>query len=146
MWHSESPHERFYPCLFTWKYTLQRVIGVVWDLWSHFWVFTRAPPGYPAVALCWGDFTALCLQVWSLHMIQQIINGVDEGAGLVRFLGQCPHNFHYTFFFFYHIYHQHLYINITTIATRMYLQARNTSSMCSQLHNRISMAVPLLSL
>lgn len=42
------------------------------------WALAWALPRYPAVALCYGDPAALSLQVKFLHMLQQIIAGLDE--------------------------------------------------------------------
>lgn len=67
------------------------VIGLVQGLWFllHYWTWAliKAPPGYPVVALCCGDPTALDLQIRSLHIFQQTIDGVDDGAGQFITLG-----------------------------------------------------------
>ena len=47
---------------------------------------TRIPLRYPVVALCHGGPAALDLQDWSLHSLQQFIDGVDVVVGRLRAL------------------------------------------------------------
>ena len=57
------------------------VRGLWFLLHYQYWILTVR---YPVVALCHGDPVALELQDWSLHVLQQIIDGVDVGAGQLR--------------------------------------------------------------
>ena len=50
---------------------------------SGYWALTGTLPGYLAAALFWGDPEALGLWVSFIHMLQQIINGVEVEAGQV---------------------------------------------------------------
>lgn len=47
------------------------------------------PPGYPAVMLCYEHPTVLSLQVWPLHVLQQIIDEVDVRMGHLIALVLC---------------------------------------------------------
>ena len=64
---------------------MHRVIGLVQGLWLllHYdcWALIGTPLGYPVVALCRGGPAALGLQDLSLHVLQQITDGVDVGVG-----------------------------------------------------------------
>ena len=54
---------------------------------------TETPLGYPVFVLCHRDLVTLGLQDWPLHVLQQIIDGVDVGVGqligIVLGLGGC---------------------------------------------------------
>jgi hypothetical protein len=43
-------------------------------------------PGYPVVALCHGDSSALVLKCQPLHMLSQFKDGVDVRVGLLKAL------------------------------------------------------------
>ena len=47
-------------------------------------ILTGIPLRYPVVALCHGDYVALDLQGWPLHMLQQCIDGVDVGLAKLK--------------------------------------------------------------
>ena len=62
----------------------------VLGLWllSHFqyWILTRETHlGYFVVVLCHGDPAALVLQDWPHQMLQQFIDGLDDGLGNSKF-------------------------------------------------------------
>ena len=64
-------------------------LGLSFQLHYRCWALTRTPLGYPVAVLCHGDQTALNLQDLSLHVFQQIIDGMDVGVGqlITLFLG-----------------------------------------------------------
>ena len=82
---SESYSKAFSAYIFPCKCPLHRVIGLVQGLWLllHYdcWTLIGTPLGYPVVALCHGGPAALGLQDLSLHMLQQITDGLDVGVG-----------------------------------------------------------------
>lgn len=83
VWHSES-------CTKPFVHALWKVIARARGLWfllhcRCWWALTRTLPRYPVVAVCHGDPDTLGLWVRSLHMPQQITDGVDVG-------GQPSHN------------------------------------------------------
>ena len=96
-WHRESLCEPLCPYIFTCKCSLQRDIGLVWGLQFlspyRCWALTRVSLGYCVVTLSWGDPAALGLQIRSLHMLQKILDGMDDGASQVLSLclglGSC---------------------------------------------------------
>ena len=49
-------------------------------------MLTRTPLRYPVVALCHRDLTALAMQNWPLHVLQQFISGADVGVGQLKAL------------------------------------------------------------
>lgn len=89
VWSNKSWHISLCPYISTCKYLLQRVIGWVvcpwYPLHVQWWTSTRILPGHPAVILCCGLFWGLWIR--SLHMLQQIIDGMDVEAGQVITLG-----------------------------------------------------------
>jgi len=63
--------------------------SLVWFEVSSFyqyWIVTGAPLRYPVFALCHGGPSALDLQDWPFHTLQQIIDGVDIGVGQLKAL------------------------------------------------------------
>lgn len=88
VWHSEL-------CIKPFVHALRKVIGRARGLWFllHYrcWALTRTLPRYPILALCHGDPATLGVWVRSLHMPQQITDGVDAGASQVitLVLGPC---------------------------------------------------------
>ena len=66
------------------------IIDPVQGLWLllhyEYWILTRTPLGYPVVALCCGDPVTLNLQDWPLHILQQLIDGMDVRVGQLRAL------------------------------------------------------------
>ena len=70
------------------------MIGLVRGLWfllyCRHWALTGAPLGYP-VTLSHGDPATLGQQGQTLVMLQQILDGVDDGMGqlLTLVLGGC---------------------------------------------------------
>lgn len=97
LWSNKSHCEPLCPYISTCKCSLQRVICLVWGPWSPLHIrcraSTRTLPGRPDATLCYGDPAALFLWVRFLYVFQQIIDGVDVGAGqvitLVLGLGSC---------------------------------------------------------
>jgi len=73
-----------WPSMFTFKSSLQWVIGLIWDLWlllqSKYWILTETPLGSPVVALCYGDPAALTLQDQPFLAFQQLMDEVDVGV------------------------------------------------------------------
>ena len=63
--------------------SLQSVISLVRGLWFllhyRFWAITKTPLGYPVVALYYGDPASLGLRVRFFHLLQKIIDKVDDG-------------------------------------------------------------------
>ena len=59
---------------------------LVWFKVSSFWILTGTHLSYPVVALGHGDLVVLDLWDWSLHTLQQFINGVDVGMGQFKAL------------------------------------------------------------
>lgn len=86
VWHRESRSKPFRLYIFTCKCSSQRVIGLVQGLWfllhHQCWALIRT-----FVSLCYGDPAALGLPVRSLHILQQIVDRMDVGAGQVITLG-----------------------------------------------------------
>lgn len=92
--HTESCSKPFYPYVFTCKCSLQRVVGLVRGLWFllHYqcWALTGTPIGCPVVALWHGGPAALSQQDQSLHMLQQVTDGMDIGVSqLITLVQGC---------------------------------------------------------
>jgi hypothetical protein len=83
--HSVSHSVFLCPHIFTCKYSLQWVFGLVWDLcllWQHrYWILIGSPPSYPVVAPCHGDPAALGQLDWPFHMSQPFTDDINLGVG-----------------------------------------------------------------
>ena len=73
--HSVSYSTPFCSNGFTCKCALLWITGLVWGLWLppyyQYWILTKTPLRYTAIALCHGNPGALDRQDWSLNKLQQ---------------------------------------------------------------------------
>ena len=59
----------------------------LWLLLHHqYWTLTEMPLRYPAVGLNHRNPLGMVLQDWSLHVLQQVIDGVVVGMGQIKTL------------------------------------------------------------
>ena len=88
--HSVSHSIPFCSYIFTWKCSLQWVIGLVWRLWlllhHQYQILTRTPSQISSSSLCHRDPAALDLYSQSLYAFHQFIDGVDVGMGRLKAL------------------------------------------------------------
>lgn len=78
VWPSESHSVPLSLGIFTYKCSLQRIIGLAWGLWLvlRYWYWSLiGTPRYPVVVLCQRDLIALNLQVQPFHTLQQFLKG-----------------------------------------------------------------------
>ena len=66
----------------------ERAIGLVRGLWLllQYWILTGTPLRHRVVALGHGAPAALDLQDWTVHTLQQFIDGVDVGVNRLKAL------------------------------------------------------------
>lgn len=76
--------------IFTYKCSLQWVVGLVWGPWLlehyQYWMPTGSFLRYPVVALCHGDPAAFLLQDQPLLTLQQFTGDADAGLGQLKAL------------------------------------------------------------